>query len=1146
MNNPERETKHRTCSAKKSCLSCMTRFLVYHPLKLMLGSFFIIVLITIIGFFTNSYGITEETSYVWVIPDGRATLDYEATLDAQDRAVDTPLERQNAFTLNGGGTFWMTFDFERNADIFTPENVQTMCEVEQLFLTIPEYQDFCILRSDVRQCIEATETISFQFYGSATTACTLLSAANVTAQATRLYNALDSPDLQERQAAAFFMGEDTLSRNPRFTSITRSRVQLGTPLEGFISQNDDLSEQQSEYIGFYETVKDEFFDFFGLKSQFLNSAYRQRVSRGDLRVKWYSPQLQSIEERDTILEDLYLVSISIVFVYAWMTYQMSSLFLATMAMIQIVLSIPVSIVVYTHIFQIPFFQFLHILVIFLVLGIGADDVFVFYDGWRLSEHNSDVTSVVRSGMDGTAVLESRMKIAYERTFSAVFNTSFTTIVAFMATAISPIMPIATFGILASTCIFFNFVFVVTVFPSVVMMHHLWFVKRNCCRFREGSEQSSSEKKAGEGAKAPQPLPNDAMMEYADQKRESDTKKDFDKSGLPNLHEGQAVPPPQAEIKANGGASELKASERHSTVAGTVGRPSTALQHTDVALAIHTTTPGLKKEPTASSDGSGEGTRESDGNGNPNLEDDDDIDEAEMTLLDKFVYKAYLPVMTYRVRGVPVLAVCVTLGLLVFAIVAISAASMLGPPPEQENFLTEDNMLAQVPSELQDDFIRGDLDPFVEVFIPFGIQGFERPGFNRFEPGKNRGNVVFDNDFDFFTPEAQATFNRACALAATYSCGASACQDGRLFFPESIQCFLPEFQAWFLNRTGITTTDPSLTREHFFGNLSEFRVAPPADADGLSQAEKQAVIGFIDGELRYVRIDTRVTALSRSSTSELSEVRDATDDYANAVNGDAPDGMNNAFSSSAAWVGVEAEFGIVQGFFIGLILCFPVAYVVLVLATSNFLISFYAIISIGFIVSSVLATAQWRGWNLGVAEAVAGVIVIGFSVDYVIHLGHMYIDASHTRGLKSRLERFVYASKKIVATVLAGGITTFGAALPLLACQLTFFPKMGTLMASTIAFSLLFSIGFFMGLALLIGPVDRIGDITWVLEKIGVAPFLERYGCLKRNPHAPEPQKDIDGVEMVQRNGSAAKTIEMIHRTASAAKTLADEEKTITV
>ena len=58
--------------------------------------------------------------------------------------------------------------------------------------------------------------------------------------------------------------------------------------------------------------------------------------------------------------------------------------------------------------------------------------------------------------------------------------------------------------------------------------------------------------------------------------------------------------------------------------------------------------------------------------------------------------------------------------------------------------------------------------------------------------------------------------------------------------------------------------------------------------------------------------------------------------------------------------------------------------------------------------------------LTLAESISGVIVIGFSVDYTVHLGHMYKEAwdQPTREEKTR-----YALTHMGATVIGGGLTT---------------------------------------------------------------------------------------------------------------------------
>ena len=52
----------------------------------------------------------------------------------------------------------------------------------------------------------------------------------------------------------------------------------------------------------------------------------------------------------------------------------------------------------------------------------------------------------------------------------MFVTSFTTTIAFLATALSPIMPISTFGIFAALCISLLYLLNVALMPSILYIH----------------------------------------------------------------------------------------------------------------------------------------------------------------------------------------------------------------------------------------------------------------------------------------------------------------------------------------------------------------------------------------------------------------------------------------------------------------------------------------------------------------------------------------------------------------------------------------------------------------------------------------------------------------------------------------------------
>ena len=105
------------------------------------------------------------------------------------------------------------------------------------------------------------------------------------------------------------------------------------------------------------------------------------------------------------------------------------------------------------------------------------------------------------------------------------------------------------------------------------------------------------------------------------------------------------------------------------------------------------------------------------------------------------------------------------------------------------------------------------------------------------------------------------------------------------------------------------------------------------------------------------------------------------------------------------------------------------------------------------------------------------MVIGFSVDYTIHLGHMYVAADKEHGIKDRIGRFAFSIEKMGPTVVGGAATTLGAGAFMLPCQLQFFFKLGLLIFTTILYSFLFAFGFVMPLLAAVGPSGDQFSIT---------------------------------------------------------------------
>ena len=97
--------------------------------------------------------------------------------------------------------------------------------------------------------------------------------------------------------------------------------------------------------------------------------------------------------------------------------------------------------------------------IFVVLGVAADDIFVFTDAWRQSGRERTIRKD----------LVKRMNYTWRRAAKAMLVTSSTTAFAFLSSSFSKIMPIRTFGIYAAIIIPMNFILVITLYPAIIIV-----------------------------------------------------------------------------------------------------------------------------------------------------------------------------------------------------------------------------------------------------------------------------------------------------------------------------------------------------------------------------------------------------------------------------------------------------------------------------------------------------------------------------------------------------------------------------------------------------------------------------------------------------------------------------------------------------
>jgi len=138
-----------------------------------------------------------------------------------------------------------------------------------------------------------------------------------------------------------------------------------------------------------------------------------------------------------------------------------------------------------------------------------------------------------------------------------------------------------------------------------------------------------------------------------------------------------------------------------------------------------------------------------------------------------------------------------------------------------------------------------------------------------------------------------------------------------------------------------------------------------------------------------------------------------------------------------------------------------------------------VLSVVFIVTTVVSVMVFQGWQLGISESIGVVILIGFSVDYVVHLSSHYIHSAQ----KERGNRMQDSYYEMGATILGGSITTIGSGVFLFLATVTLFQKFAVLITVTIIVSFIYSMIFFGAIMHAFGPQGDTGNFVILIRKL---------------------------------------------------------------
>lgn len=363
-----------------------------------------------------------------------------------------------------------------------------------------------------------------------------------------------------------------------------------------------------------------------------------------------------------------------------------------------------------------------------------------------------------------------------------------------------------------------------------------------------------------------------------------------------------------------------------------------------------------------------------------------------------------------------------------------------------------------------------------ITVVWGVQASHST--NRLDP-TDKGELVFDENFNVSTPEAQKFLFRFCRSlrAAKYYRN----EAGTLLLTN---CFMENFRV-FMRRPCLglngTSFKPCCGLSEFPFDKDIFNLCIKEYIPWLSKPvlvwspNPNAGLRFAPGHDRPVAIVVEFDSIQPFSLnySQMREFYTYMNDLVTRELERAPGEMKNGWFVSN-FMFYDLQQSIAQSTPIAIGLSISIAFIVAFLTTLNVLITIYSMLTIAAAIFVTVAILVLIGWELNVLESVTISVAVGLSIDYSLHYGMAYRLSPDL----DRHTRVVDAIKNISSPVSMAAATTFLVGACLMPSTVLAYRQLGIFLMIVISVSWTYATFFFQSLLLIVGPKGSFGQLRW--------------------------------------------------------------------
>jgi hypothetical protein len=261
------------------------------------------------------------------------------------------------------------------------------------------------------------------------------------------------------------------------------------------------------------------------------------------------------------------------------------------------------------------------------------------------------------------------------------------------------------------------------------------------------------------------------------------------------------------------------------------------------------------------------------------------------------------------------------------------------------------------------------------------------------------------------------------------------------------CPMNRFDEWLSEQSISESPDPDYTS--LCGGVSGVPVPEDdfhACISNWALQELEPAVLSRNGVVQIMTVQFRNKGLFTDPYEVLEEQRSMIEDWMTSEMESAPSGVDQGFFAGFTFYWHDTNGSMLNTAYSGAAIALGASAVIILLSSKSLSMMAFSTLTILYILTSVTSMLSAIGWSLGFIEAICFSILIGVSVDFVIHFAHAY---THHKGKKSREERTKYAMVTMGPSILATALTTFFSAVVMLFCTITFFQKFALILFFTV-------------------------------------------------------------------------------------------------